>query len=105
MIKYEIFIKQVIIDISTKYDFKIKEIEADKNHIHMLISARPDINPSTIVKLIKQKTSYELWRVYENEMQKQFWKRRVFWNRSSFISSVGDVNEKAITDYIRNQKH
>ena len=32
-------------DISKKYDFKIKEMEVDKDHIHIMISSAPKISP------------------------------------------------------------
>ncbi len=32
-------------DISKKYDFEIKEMEIDKDHIHFMISSVPKISP------------------------------------------------------------
>ena len=31
------YIKQIMFDISKKYDFEIKEMEVDKDHIHMMV--------------------------------------------------------------------
>ena len=41
LIKYGEDIKQIMFDISKKYDFEIKEMEVDKDHIHMMISSVP----------------------------------------------------------------
>jgi len=100
---YGDFIISIINQLTTSHKFSIDTINHDKDHIHILVSARPDISPSQIVKVIKQQTSYELWNKFEADLRKQFWKRHVFWNRSSFISSVGDVDRLIIEQYINNQ--
>ena len=45
LIKYGKDIKQIMFDISKKYDFDIKEMEVDKDHIHMMINSVPKISP------------------------------------------------------------
>ena len=101
--KYNTDIKEIIEDLSKKSNFKIEKIESDKNHLHILISSRPDISPSHIIKSIKQVTTYELWQRYENELMKEFWKKHEFWTRSYFISSIGSVSKEAIERYLTNQ--
>ena len=43
-------IKQIMFNISKKYDFEIKEMEVDKDPIHMMISSVPKISPLQIVR-------------------------------------------------------
>ena len=38
LIKYGEDVKQIMYDISKRYDFDIKEMEVDKDHIHMMIN-------------------------------------------------------------------
>ena len=54
LIKYGEDIKQIMYDISKRYDFDIKEMEVDKDHIHMMISSVPKISPLQIVRVLKQ---------------------------------------------------
>jgi putative transposase len=103
MNSYGEFIVNVINELTKSHKFTIDNIGYDIDHIHMLISARPDISPSQIVKTIKQKTSYELWDNFEQTLRKHFWKKHIFWSRSSFISTVGEVNQEEIDCYIANQ--
>jgi len=103
MHQYDSFIKQTILDLSNNHKFQVDKMESDQDHIHLLVFARPDISPSQIVRVIKQKTAYELWNNYEIELVQHFWKRRTFWNRSSFISSVGVVDKSVIEHYINQQ--
>ena len=39
--KYGDDMKQIMFDISKRYDFEIKEMEVDKDHIHFMISSVP----------------------------------------------------------------
>ena len=59
MIKYGSDIKQIMYDISKKYDFEIKEMEVDKDHIHFMISSVPKISPLQIVRVLKQQSTFD----------------------------------------------
>jgi REP element-mobilizing transposase RayT len=39
----------------------------------------------------------------DHELSRHFWKKHIFWNRSLFICSVGEVNMEVINKYINNQ--
>ena len=100
---YGDFITGVIQNLTATHKFSVDNMQHDKDHLHLLISARPDISASHIVKIIKQHTSYELWHTHELDLRRHFWKKHIFWNRSSFICSVGEVNMEVINNYINNQ--
>lgn len=44
--KIKDFMKESMIDISKKYDFEIKLLECDEDHIHFLINSTPQISIS-----------------------------------------------------------
>ena len=44
---------QKLFDISKKYDFEIKTMNSDENHLHMLISMKPSISVKSNCKSIK----------------------------------------------------
>lgn len=46
-------IKQIIEDISKEEKYEIEIMETDVNHIHLLVSAQPNISPLQIVHKIK----------------------------------------------------
>ena len=74
LIKYGEDVKQIMYDISKRYDFDIKEMEVDKDHIHMLISYPPNISVSSIVRRLKQYSTLSLWKQFPIMLTKQFWK-------------------------------
>ena len=96
-------VKQIMYDISQKYDFSIKEMEVDKDHIHMMIESVPKVSPLQIVKVLKQQSTIEIWRIYKKELQKYFWKENTLWTDGYFISTIGEVSSKTLKHYIQNQ--
>lgn len=47
---------QKLFDISKKYDFEIKTMNSDADYLHMLISMKPSVAVSQIVRVLKQNT-------------------------------------------------
>lgn len=90
-------------DISKNYNFTIKEMEVDKDHIHMMIESVPKISPLQIVRILKQQSTVIIWKLYKNELQKQFWKENTFWIDGYFVSTIGEVSSNTLENYIRNQ--
>ena len=103
LINYGEDVKQIMYDISKRYDFDIKEMEVDKDHIHMMISSVPKISPLQIVRMLKQQSTIQMWRRYASELKKQYWKENTFWTDGYFCSTIGEVSSKTLKHYIQNQ--
>jgi putative transposase len=97
------FVIACFYEVAQTSDFIITEIEQDGNHIHLLIRYSSKISISSIVRRLKQISSVRLYENYENELKRYFWKRRVFWSAGYYTSSVGELNEETVSEYIRNQ--
>jgi putative transposase len=72
------------------------------DHIHMLVSAPPELSPSKLVQYIKGRSSRRLQQEF-TEVRKQFWGQHL-WARGYFCATVGAVDEKTVREYIENQK-
>ena len=103
LIKYGEDIKQIMYDISKRYDFEIKEMEVDKDHIHMMIESVPKISPLQIVRVLKQQSTIQMWRKYFKELKKYYWVENTFWTDGYFVSTIGEVSSKTLKHYIQNQ--
>ena len=103
LIKYGEDVKQIMYDISKRYDFDIKEMEVDKDHIHMMISSVPKISPLQIVRVLKQQSTIQMWRRYASELKKQYWAKNTFLTDGYFCSTIGEVSSKTLKHYIQNQ--
>ena len=103
LIKYGEEIKQIIKDISYRYDFDILEIEVDKDHIHLMVESVPKLSPLMIVRVLKQQSTQIIYGRYRTELKKQFWKENTFWTDGYFCSSIGEVSSETLKRYIENQ--
>lgn len=86
---------------STK--FSILEINSDLDHVHMLIEMAPTETVSNIVKRLKSYSTFHIWKKHEDQLQYQFWKDKMFWSKSYYVSSVGKIDEQVVTQYIKSQ--
>lgn len=96
-------VKQIIYDICNRNGYEIIAMETDKDHIHFLISYDATDRVCDIVKIIKQQTTYHLWKKYPNFQSKQYWKKKIFWSDGYFVCSIGEVSSATIQKYIESQ--
>lgn len=96
-------IKQYLFDASNKYGYTILEMETDKDHIHILLSYSPDVKVSTIVKELKQYSTYQMWLHHSDILQTVYWKNKTLWSDGYFACSIGQVSQDIIEKYIQNQ--
>ena len=94
---------QKLFDISKRYDFEIKTINSDIDHLHMLISIKPSISVSQIVRVLKKESTVYIWKKYKQLLKLHFWKKHTFWTDGYFVCSVGNVSEEMLRKYIENQ--
>ena len=90
-------------DISKNYDFVIKEMETDKDHVHLMVESVPKLSPLMIVRILKQQTTIQMWKLYHKELSKQFWNENTFFTDGYFCSTIGEVSSKTLKHYIQNQ--
>jgi putative transposase len=96
-------VKASLINIASKSQFQISEMEVDKDHLHLMIDSNPEISISRIVRRIKQQTTLELWLDHEVFLKRYFWLERTFGSDGYFASSVGNAGIDTVRQYIQNQ--
>ena len=82
-------------------DIIIKEVNTNKDHIHLLVSIPPTVTVGSVVRLLKSNTASALNSKFP-ELRKTYWGTRSLWSAGYFMSTVG-VNEKIIRRYILSQ--
>ncbi len=102
MLQYGEYVKATMIDISNKYDFKILEIEVDKEHIHLMIESEPKVSTLMIVRVLTQQTTIRLWKEFWDKLRKHFWKEKTFFTDGYFVSTIGEVSSQTLKKYIQN---
>ena len=96
-------VKEALKELAHYHDWIIEELETDKDHVHVFLSAPPRYSPSSIVKLIKT-WSYE--RVYRRnpKIKEYLWGGKM-WANGYYVSTVSDrTTREEIRRYVRRQK-
>lgn len=95
--------KQLLQNISDGSDFEIEIMESDVNHIHFLIKYIPRLSISSIVRKLKQESTFHIWRMHRQFLLNQFWVEKTFWSDGYFVCSIGEASPETIRQYILNQ--
>ena len=97
-------IKNLSYDICKRHNIIIiKYVDTDKDHIHYMIELEPNVSISKIISLIKSYTTYHIWKKYSKYLSKFFWKEKTFWSDGYFVSTIGNVSEETLHNYIESQ--
>ena len=92
---------------SLQNKWSIETMEIDKikcDHIHFLIKATPICNIKDIIHKLKQISTYDMWQKYNSWLTKFYWNgKHYLWTRGYFVSTIGDVSEKSLKQYIEKQ--
>jgi putative transposase len=91
-------LESIIHEVCDEMDAEIKALEIMPNHVHIFVSFTYREPIYKLIKKMKGRSS--------NLLRKEFPELRkmsTLWTRSFFVSSVGNVSEKTVMEYIKNQ--
>lgn len=80
------------------FEIRIIKGVVSKDHIHILVSAPPNLAPSEIMRRIKGRTSSKLFEEFPH-VKRRYWGRH-FWARGYFCTTVGQMTEEMIKEYL-----
>ncbi|MBI5452796.1 IS200/IS605 family transposase [Candidatus Gottesmanbacteria bacterium] len=80
---------------------RIKQVNHDKDHLHLLVTIPPTIAVGKVVGLIKQNTARELKQKFPF-LKQIYWGTDAIWSEGYFVSTVG-VDQQVIMKYIEQQ--
>ena len=93
--------RAIIRDISMARDIVILKGHVSKDHIHILVSAPPNISVSKMVQYLKGKSSRMLQQEF-SYLKKRYWGQHL-WARGYFCASSGSVTDEMVKAYIEKQ--
>ena len=85
------------------FDSILKEVNGEKDHVHLLVNYPPKISISKLVNSLKGVSSRMLKKEYP-ELKKFYWKAAL-WSPSYFAGSCGGAPLETIKKYIQNQQN
>ena len=83
------------------YGWEIYELAVEKNHIHLYLGSQPKWSPSAIMNKIKGGSSKKIKQLFP-KLREIYW-GATFWADGYMVKSVGNVADKVISNYIKNQ--
>jgi putative transposase len=94
------YFRQRLAKLSEHYPLiRIKEVNHDKDHIHLLVSIPPTMQVGKVVGILKQNTARELKQKFP-VLKKIYWGTEAVWSEGYFVSTVG-VNDAIVRKYIQ----
>lgn len=94
-------VREIIREICKANDVIIVKGYVSVDHIHLLVSYRPNMSVSKLVQYLKGKSSRKMLQEY-TEIKKAFWGQHL-WARGYFAASVGTVTDEVVKEYIEKQ--
>ena len=95
-------VKTYLIDILKSLDMDVIAMEVMPDHIHLLVSCKPQLRLSDAIKILKGNIARWLF-IKHPEIKKQLWGGHL-WNPSYFVVTVSDRSYEQVKQYINSQK-
>lgn len=80
------------------FEIRILSGVVSKEHVHIVVSAPPNMAPSEIMRRIKGRSARKLFEEFP-VLKKRYWGKH-FWARGYFCVSVGQMTEDMIKNYL-----
>lgn len=82
---------------------ELKEFNGEPDHLHLLISVNPKVQPSKLVNTLKTVTPRLVRKRFAKELSQYYWKP-VFWSRNYCVVSCGGAPLSIIKQYLELQR-
>ena len=96
-------LKTEITRLINEMEGEVKEIETDRDHVHILASLSPREAVTKQINVLKGVTARILRRDYGEELSRQLWDDSL-WSESYYIATAGGVTIETLEKYVRSQK-
>ena len=94
--------REILVQICNAEDIHILKGAVSKDHVHMHIEYPPKLSISTIMQLLKGRTSHHLQDEFPH-LKKRYWGRH-FWAVGYGAWSTGNITEEIIQNYIEGHR-
>ena len=91
-------VRELIRQICQQHDLLIEQGHVSKDHVHILVAAPTHLSASQIMQKIKGRSSRMLQQEFPH-LKKHYWGQHI-WARGYFCTTVGQVTDQMIRDYI-----
>ena len=91
-------VQELVRQTCAAFEIEILQGVVSRDHVHILVSAPPQLAPSEIMRRIKGRSSRKRLEEFP-KLRKRCWGRH-FWARGYFCATVGQVTDEMIQTYL-----
>ncbi len=91
-------VRELVRQTCERFEIRILRGVVSKDHVHILVSAPPNITPSDIMRRIKGRVSRKIFEEFPH-VKKRYWGRH-FWARGYFCVTSGELTKDMIQEYL-----
>jgi putative transposase len=95
-------LESYFVSILNAWNCKMLEFNGESDHVHLLVSIKPDKRISDLVGNLKSSSCKNLWRDYPI-LSDTYWGKKVLWIPSYFVASCGGVTVEQLKKYVQEQ--
>ena len=97
------YVAKIVYEVAERYDFEVDELAVMMDHVHLFVSASPELAPAKLVQIVKSITTCEVFKRFPG-IKKVLW-GGALWERGYFVMSSGvGTNDEMIRRYIKEQR-
>lgn len=96
-------LKTIIEKVADEFSVEIIEQECGIDHIHILFRAKPTLDITKFINLLKGRSSRELRKNYRDFLKDKLWGDN-FWSPSYFLATTGNVTVDILKEYVETQR-
>lgn len=94
--------KQVIRDITERYEYTLEAVGVDDNHVHVFVGAHPAIAPARLIQTLKSISAREMFRHFP-EIKRFLW-GGAMWAIGYYVRTVSDGPiDRVVREYVNKQ--
>ncbi len=95
--------REIFAQTLVKWDGNLLEFNGEADHVHLLISINPKVQPSKLVNNLKTVSSRLLRKEFGEHLNQIYRDKPIFWSRSYCIISCGGAPISVLRQYIQQQ--
>lgn len=96
-------LKTITSKISQEFEVEIIEQECGEDHLHILFRAKPTLEITKFINILKGRTSRSLREKHKDFLKDKLWGDS-FWSPSYFLATTGNVTIDILKEYVENQR-
>jgi putative transposase len=91
-------VRELIRQSCEAFEIKILSGVVSTDHVHILVSAPPNMAPSEIMRRVKGRSARKLFEEFPM-LKKRYWGKH-FWARGYFCVTVGQMTDEMVKNYL-----